>query len=370
MTKKILSVFISLLLLIVIFLVSQGDMATNDQVKPEVTSEVSTEANTEAATVVNESLGFKSTYNTGTHTVFIEGEGDMPFFPEQDGHNILDSLYNCEIDYSSELYNMPWEKYENPQKIIISDGITSICACAFMYGPRPVDLSDVTPVTHFDKTQEVSIPDSVTKIGTAAFKDCSELSSIELPAGLVEIGEYCFEECTKLKAIEFSDSLTKLPDYICNRCTSLTDVSFGNNLTEISEMAFYMCDLQQLELPDSVEYIGDFAFTCNVDIKELELPKSLKTIGRAAFADCADLENVTFGDSIKEIDEEAFADCWNIKSVTLPKSIEAIGEYAFGYGMTYSGKYVLERDFEIKGYRNSVAEKYAKENNITFVALD
>lgn len=294
----------------------------------------------------------------------------MPFFPEKEGQNIFEDFYNYLLDFELEKYKFPWEKYENPEKIVISDGITSISAFAFMYGPRPVDGVGVEPITHFNKTKEVSIPNNVTKIGAAAFKDCSELSSIKLPNGLTDIGGYCFEGCSNIKEIKFPNALTKLPEFICNECTSLTEISLGDKITEISKSAFYMCNLQQLELPDSVEYIGENAFANDKSIKNLSLPKSLKKIDDGAFGNCTGLENVTFGDNIKEIGKEAFEDCYKIKSVTLPKSIEVIGEHALGYGVNYCYDHVTIDDFEIRGYKNTVAEKYAKENNIKFVALD
>ena len=55
-------------------------------------------------------------------------------------------------------------------------------------------------------------------------------------------------------------------------------------------------------------------------------------------------------------------------SVKIPESVTKIDKKAFGYNADADTNYKIS-DFEIKGYKDTVAEKYAKDNNFKFVAM-
>jgi len=83
---------------------------------------------------------------------------------------------------------------------------------------------------------------ALTSIGDYTFIDCHGLATITLPEGLVSIGTECFRDCTAI--------------------TSLTTPA---SLKTIGDMAFYNCEGLDAEgalvLSDSIEEIGEFAFT-------------------------------------------------------------------------------------------------------------
>ena len=154
-------------------------------------------------------------------------------------------------------------------------------------------------------------------------------------------------------------------DYLCTE----TDVVIpgtinGKDVKEISESAFkaqcdydddwnYVCDTQitSLKLPDSLESIGNYAFSENKLSGELDLSNTkLKNIGDYAFWD-NEITSLKIPDSIESIGDDAFGnnnlsgeldlrDYSNltyisgfryneITSVKFPDSIESIGERAF-----------------------------------------
>ncbi|MFL2480011.1 MAG: leucine-rich repeat domain-containing protein [Verrucomicrobiales bacterium] len=49
----------------------------------------------------------------------------------------------------------------------------------------------------------ITIPDSVTSIGSSAFERCSNLTSITIPDGVTSIGGSAFSECSKLNTVTF-----------------------------------------------------------------------------------------------------------------------------------------------------------------------
>lgn len=89
--------------------------------------------------------------------------------------------------------------------------------------------------------------------------------------------------------------------------------------------------LTEIELPDQLETIGNYAFR-NSKATELQIPKSVKTIGKGAFEatdkNGAALEKVSFSMGLTSIPENAFRG-QKLKSVTLSKSITEIGSGAF-----------------------------------------
>ena len=54
-------------------------------------------------------------------------------------------------------------------------------------------------------TGDVTIPDSVTRIGAGAFAGCKGLTSVTIGSGVEEIGVGAFKNCKKLKSVTFED---------------------------------------------------------------------------------------------------------------------------------------------------------------------
>lgn len=52
----------------------------------------------------------------------------------------------------------------------------------------------------------ITIPDSVTYIGDAAFEGCTSLTSITIPDSVTEIGAFAFSYCTSLKTVYYAGS--------------------------------------------------------------------------------------------------------------------------------------------------------------------
>ena len=115
-----------------------------------------------------------------------------------------DSLYFC-----NELY-INNEKL--PAALEIPSGTTKIGYGAF----RGTNLTSVT------------IPDSVTEIGSYAFYDCDNLTSVTIGSGVTEIGGYAFYGCTSLASVTIPDSVTEIGKYAFYGCDALTSVTFAN----------------------------------------------------------------------------------------------------------------------------------------------
>ena len=69
---------------------------------------------------------------------------------------------------------------------------------------------------------ELVIPDSVTRIGSSAFRGCSNLTSITIPDSVTSIGDYAFRDCRSLTRVVIPDSVTWIGKFAFEYCSSLT----------------------------------------------------------------------------------------------------------------------------------------------------
>lgn len=87
--------------------------------------------------------------------------------------------------------------------------------------------------------------------------------------------------------------------------------------------------LEMVVIPDSVQRVGNYAFSgCN-SLKSVRMPKALKSIGNGAFCGCTSLEEIILPEPVTEIGSWAFENCKSLKRITLPETLERIGEGAF-----------------------------------------
>ena len=91
-------------------------------------------------------------------------------------------------------------------------------------------------------------------------------------------------------------------------------------------------DFIEFESPCHVKYICDncFQYCTSLGSSEgLNLPESIETIGDNAFYSCTGLQSVNLSSNLKSIGRSAFELCTSLESITLPKSLKVIREFAF-----------------------------------------
>ena len=89
--------------------------------------------------------------------------------------------------------------------------------------------------------KSVTIPNSVTSIGSWAFEYCSSLTSITIPNSVTYIGTGAFEYCTGLTSVTIGNSVTSIGEEAFHGCSGLTSVTIGNSVTSIGAYAFWDC---------------------------------------------------------------------------------------------------------------------------------
>ena len=252
--------------------------------------------------------------------------------------------------------------------------------------PSTIEGKKVTSIMGFNGLkglETIILPDGIKRISISAFANCTALKTINLPDTITEIGDCAFSGCTSLKSIVLPKNLKILEGAVFHNCISLTDIILPEELETID---FYV---------DTLTYRGYGAFEGCTSLKNIKLPNNLKFISYAAFEDTG-FTTVTLPDSITNINTCLFYGCDNFTIFKMSNSINSVEQYAFGgcpnlrelyfsknitkidnkifdlasekYSVTPKGPTDLSK-LTIYGYTGTVAETFAKEKEIKFVAL-
>jgi hypothetical protein len=164
------------------------------------------------------------------------------------------------------------------------------------------------------KTDDFTIPDSVTVIGKNAFYGCANLTDMTIPNSITGIGDCAFIFCGNLASVTIGDNVTGIGEAAFAACTGLTDIIIPDNVTSIGEQAFAGCTgLTSVIIGNGVNSIVSGKANYGV------------------FYGCTSLTSVTLGSGVTSIGANAFYDCTSLTSVTFQSKITAnnFDRYAF-----------------------------------------
>ena len=172
------------------------------------------------------------------------------------------------------------------------------------------------------------IPEGVEHIEKNAFAGC-KFENIILPESLSEIGEAAFRGCD-ISHLIVPDSILSL-GFAAFRGCDIGELRLSCNLKRIEGRCFEHARIEELKLPDSVEYIGELAFYEYENSKGINLPESLKEVGTSAFylRKCQ-INTRKIPENIEKIGDQAFNDAIFGKNIHLHKNIKEIGRKPFG----------------------------------------
>lgn len=92
--------------------------------------------------------------------------------------------------------------------------------------------------------------------------------------------------------------------------TSICDNAFSGYIYDDKMHSFNICyNISKVILPQTLESIGNDAFSRCEILKIIEIPNSVTYIGYGAFFGCYSLENIKIPDNINEIGNQAFYEC-------------------------------------------------------------
>ena len=210
------------------------------------------------------------------------------------------------------------------------------------------DISDegvLKSVTFGEKTENVVVPEGVTRIEPKVFFKCDFIRFVQLPSTLQIIGRGAFANCSKLEEIVIPD-----------------------NVTSISPEAFKNTGLVSVILSKSLKTIATQTFMGCKKLNMVEIPSNIKIIKPEAFGGCYALKNVILNEGLKKIERLAFYDS-GVGEITIPKSVDDIGSQALGYVKPEAGEIVARIRLKIHCYEGSAAEMYAKSHEFKYINI-
>ena len=115
-----------------------------------------------------------------------------------------------------------------------------------------------------------TIPNSVTRIGQAAFQNCKRLLSVRIPNSVVSVGQNAFYNCSGLTSVTIPNSVTSIGEYVFYNCSGLISVTIPNSVTFIDNHAFQFCSgLTSITIGSGTITIGDQVFACCPELKDV-----------------------------------------------------------------------------------------------------
>lgn len=139
----------------------------------------------------------------------------------------------------------------------------------------------------------VTLPDTIEKIGARAFKSCA-FSSFTIPESVTEIGYGAFGMCASLKEIVIPEAVTKIDALAFGYCSNLETVVIKSEISELLQKTFV----------NSYKVNAGQTYT-STSLKTVYLPASLEKIYFNAL-DGNIIENIYFTGSQEQWDELYF----------------------------------------------------------------
>lgn len=224
----------------------------------------------------------------------------------------------------------------------------------------------------------VTIPASVTEIGSNAFAGCTNLTSVNYAGDwsklTIQSGNPAVEDAANAQLFDFAFTPDNTAVIVIRYKGIAADVTIpsrykGKPVTAINNAVFPNSAVTSVTIPDSVTSIPDDVFAFCSQLTNISIPNSVTFIGFSAFNSCTSLKSITLPSSLSTIQSSAFYNCGNLETIRIPVSVTFIGNYAFAgcpssMTVTYSGS-KKQWDAITKGSNNDVLE-----NNLICAVLE
>lgn len=139
----------------------------------------------------------------------------------------------------------------NPDNLVIPDGFNGRA----VMGVGPGALRNQAQL------HQVTLPDTVARIGEEAFAGCTALESVTFGSGLEQLDTACFRGCTALGSVTLPDKVASIGREAFAGCTSLTKATLPGQLQDIRDGVFLQCEqLMELICPARPALVAPAAF--------------------------------------------------------------------------------------------------------------
>jgi hypothetical protein len=141
------------------------------------------------------------------------------------------------------------------------------------------------------QVKKVVLPNTLTTINKCAFRNNSNMTTINIPGSVKQIGDRAFENCTSLSSLTLEEGVTGIEGYNNFNNTALTSITIPGSLKEVP--AFYGSNrLEKIICLEGVEKCAPYGLTA---LKEIVLPHSVTGFSTS---NCNALKKITIGDGV------------------------------------------------------------------------
>ena len=151
------------------------------------------------------------------------------------------------------------------------------------------------------------------------------------------IGSSAFYGFKSLKNIEIPDGITSIENYAFCQCWSITSLSVPESVTSIGTGAFRFCgDLKEIKLPSNLTVLSDSLFGADANLEYITfgdaektdtviIPETVQKMGNYVFMNCEKIKNIKLPSNLKSIGKTCFQGCISLTGLFIPQSVESIG---------------------------------------------
>lgn len=202
-------------------------------------------------------------------------------------------------------FNFPGIKAKNiknnqsEKKIEYSEYISDNFSCKkeIFYNEDQEEYYKVKLLKYTGEENTVDIPrkidgEEVYSIGNACFSG-SNIKKVKINGNIEEIESFAFYNCKNLKEVSFytSGNGLTIKDSAFMNCTSLSSLSFPYLDLLIEDKAFENCSsLKEIKFVDDCNLIIERRSFYGTGIEEVNLPQNTEEIGELAFGNCYNLK--------------------------------------------------------------------------------
>ncbi len=231
--------------------------------------------------------------------------------------------YNTVIGYTSKIEN--YTKLKFPTRC---EKITFANDDNILMQKEGIDIYTSRAFTN--NILKLEIPETVLEIGSCALggidsRSFKNLNNISIPDSLISVGSYAFDNTA------WYNSQSDGPVYVGKvvykykgTMTTNTTIEIAEGTKGIASGAFsesagdiFDHNLVNIIIPDSVTYIGSYAFNNCSNLTHVTMSKNIKYIGTNAFAYCTSLSNIIIWKNVSEVGARTFGSWENTQTINI-----------------------------------------------------
>ncbi|MCH5162159.1 MAG: leucine-rich repeat domain-containing protein [Clostridiales bacterium] len=151
-----------------------------------------------------------------------------------------------------------------------------------------------------DENDEFTVNDKTITISAYAFQNCTGLRKITIPVSVTTVGSDAFRGCVNLVEVVYGGGVS---DWFAITFVSTlsSPMYYATHMTITGEVS------EELTLPDNITAIPAGTFKGNTSLRKITIPAKLASIGDEAFMGCINLTQIVFeNDNVSYVGKDAF----------------------------------------------------------------